>query len=675
MKKGPGHLFKFKSLKSRIISFNLLIIIIIVVLLNFLSYMFFKNSLYSLTDERLTNKATDAASLADERINAFILNTESVANYQKLREANTDIASKLEILGEEAARLNNKTMGIADLNGKMVFLDGKELSVKDREYFKRAVAGESFLTEPFVNRATATREIAIATPIKNEAGRPIGVLASYKEVEQLYGIVEDIVLGETGRAFLINEKGEALTYEDKELVEAGELKLMYLRGQEENQAIAQMFEKMVAGERGLASYNFQGVDKHTAYAPLEEKPWSIGVSIDTDEVLGDLNRLSSYLTIIVVLAIIIAGLYSLGLGNSIVNPVRQATANIEAIASLDLRQELDAKSLRRADEIASMGQAHQALVTSLREFAQSINMSSEQVAVAAGQLALVSEEAANASGSIAQSSSEIAHNSNEQLNEILAIVSASEEMSAQVEEVFNNIQNISGISENIHQKSSQGMDKIQDAGRQMDSIEASSKEVRGALQEVNRRSRELDDIISLIRDISEQTNLLALNAAIEAARAGEAGRGFAVVADEIRKLAEETNTSTVEIDSIIRNNEGLINRVNESMGLSEVEIEKGQASVIEARETFNEIAQLIEEIVGQISNITASIDYVAKGTEDSVSATHAMEGMAKDIAVSIENVSAATEEQTASMEEIFSSSESLAELAQDLRDIVQEFKL
>src|SRR5699024_7954903 len=119
------------------------------------------------------------------------------------------------------------------------------------------------------------------------------------------------------------------------------------------------------------------------------------------------------------------------------------------------------------------------------------------------------------------------------------------------------------------------------------------------IQTVDRDIQNIEEILHVIKDIANQTNLLALNASIEAARAGEAGKGFGVVAEEIRKLDEQSDQSSSDIDDIIT---AIQKRSSKMVKALDETLEKSgkQTDVLTEAQGSNNVVSL------QIKNLTGS---------------------------------------------------------------------
>jgi len=202
-------------------------------------------------------------------------------------------------------------------------------------------------------------------------------------------------------------------------------------------------------------------------------------------------------------------------------------------------------------------------------------------------------------------------------------IKAQEVETIEVSENINNmISTVTDVAEQSKLASEQALNARQQAQESLQITEKTTVSIREladkinysgeVIHEVEQHSRDIEGIVSVIQSIAEQTNLLALNAAIEAARAGESGRGFAVVADEVRNLAQRTQDSTQEIETIISGLKISSDNAVKAMNESSQQASKGV-------EYVNKTGTSLNNIVESVLNITDINLEIASKTENQVS--------------------------------------------------------
>jgi methyl-accepting chemotaxis protein len=212
----------------------------------------------------------------------------------------------------------------------------------------------------------------------------------------------------------------------------------------------------------------------------------------------------------------------------------------------------------------------------------------------------------------------------------------------------------------VSQKLQRSKDEIGSLQRNISLASEAELDLAEKLKNLSSNTEQVKDVLTVISDIADQTNLLALNAAIEAARAGEHGRGFAVVADEVRKLAERTQKSLLEINSTIN-----------------VIIQ----SIVEAAQQMAENSQNVQELANISNKVESTIIETNSVMHESMSSVETnMENsvkIAKDtdhIMDLVSNIDTITTQNARSVEEIASAAEHLYQLTEGLQSKLEQFR-
>ncbi|MCK0471239.1 methyl-accepting chemotaxis protein [Halalkalibacter sp. APA_J-10(15)] len=431
-----------------------------------------------------------------------------------------------------------------------------------------------------------------------------------------------------------------------------------------------------SNERELVGENFESSVETDGQLVSENEGstgWTISVTTPEEFLLREMNSVYYLVYVVIGIFALISIVVGFFLTLTITKPLNQLMNLMKVAENGDLK--VKSKYLY-SNEIGQLGRSFNKMVANFKAIIYENKKVSKSAVDSAENLNKISSESSETAEQVAAAIEELAKGAVEQVNYSENTNKEMNVLSDEIEGVTKYVQNVSNATVKTQELSRGSLQSMQGLTDKNSAVGENIKSVESTIVKLSGDVAEIRQIIELIRNISDQTNLLSLNASIEAARAGgSAGQGFAVVAAEIRKLAEKSKQSTIQIENVISNILGVTDESVDLVNQSIVLFDEQTSAIGETRESFNKIIEDTGSIITEIQDIEQSIHKI-NGTKDRVG--QAIEEMVKVAEVSsstTEEVTATTEEQAAAAIQLGHLAQDLAETMSDLEEQINKFKL
>ncbi len=408
---------------------------------------------------------------------------------------------------------------------------------------------------------------------------------------------------------------------------------------------AKAMQRAVQGERGYGeSIDYRGQPVLAAWSYLPSFRWGIVVKQDVDEAFALINSQRKAIAWLLATTALVVTAVALWLARTITKPIREAAFVTGRVASGDLTVTCEGGA---PGEAGLLLQAVRKMIQDLRSLIGKIQRSSITLLSTATEISAASRQQEQSVYDYSASTNQAA--------------AAVNEISATSQELLKTMNEVNQVANQTSQMATTGQQSLAGMDRTMRQLAESTGSIGSKLSVISERAANINLVVTTITKVADQTNLLSINAAIEAEKAGEYGLGFLVVAREIRRLADMTAVSTLDIERMVK-------EMQYSVSAGVMEMDKFSEQV---RKVVGEVAQIggqLGQIIGGVQGLHQRFDQVTEGMRvQSQGADQIREAMSR--------VSEAANQTSLSIREFNKATERLREAVGGLKEEVSGFIL
>lgn len=448
-----------------------------------------------------------------------------------------------------------------------------------------------------------------------------------------------------------------------------------------------------AGDR-IVEKVLQGGESYFSHAVSIEGTLNYGYFIpvyqngSTDEIIGMIfvgtdkqekdvviNKILGTISMAVCAVMILCIAIAMKLATSMSRNIRSSIEVVGKVADGDLNVWVEDKLLGRHDEIGDLSRvtitlrdAMKATIQEISQNAKRLLDASELLGTAADQTNGTMDHVRMAVNQIVENSTEQAQNSQNTSEHMRIMGENITETSAEVELLDDNAASMQQSSE----KAAETLNNLRNINVEVERIIG---EVQEQTNRTNDSVQKIHEATAFITSIAEETNLLSLNASIEAARAGESGRGFGVVADQIKKLSEQSNESSKEIEETAKT-------LSEDSAKAVEIMQQMQEIIMNQSASMQDTQKVVEEVIAQIGSSMQSIRQIKESTghlessrNEVLQAVSELSEIAQGNVDSTKKTYDETEEVVDTFKQVYVSAEQLREIADELVSSIDYFKM